>query len=99
MLNRERQSGGAEFSTKLLKKRQRGSEATTFVGLQRQVTIQKVEEANRQGRDAKRWDTVSDVIIGVRSLTALKFGVEREHIKPGIGSVAKLAKGYAGVRE
>jgi len=42
---------------------------------------------------------VSDVIIGVRSLTALQFGVEREHITPGLGSVAKLAKGHAGVRE
>jgi hypothetical protein len=34
---------------------------------------------------------VSDVISGVKSLTALKFGVEREHIKPGLGLVAKLA--------
>jgi hypothetical protein len=42
---------------------------------------------------------VNDVIIGVNRLTALKFGVEREQLKPGLGSVAKLAKGYAGVRE
>ena len=42
---------------------------------------------------------MNDVIIGVNRLTALKFGVEREHIKPVLGSVAKLAKGYAGVRE
>jgi hypothetical protein len=36
---------------------------------------------------------VSDVIIGVNSLTALQFGVEREHIKPGLGSVAEFTKG------
>jgi hypothetical protein len=42
---------------------------------------------------------VSDVIIGVHSLAALKFGVEREHITPGLESVAKLAKGHAGVCE
>jgi hypothetical protein len=51
VLNRERQPRGAELSTELLQKRRKGSEATTFVGLQRQVTIQKVGVANRQGRD------------------------------------------------
>jgi hypothetical protein len=40
---------------------------------------------------------VSDVISGVRSLTALKLGVDREHIKPDLGSVAKLANGDASV--
>jgi hypothetical protein len=99
VLNRGRQSCGTELSTKLLKERQRGSEATTFVRLQRQVTAEKLGVADRQGRDRKRGDTVSDVIIGVSSLTTLKFGVEREHIKPGLGAVAKLAEGYAGVRQ
>jgi hypothetical protein len=42
---------------------------------------------------------VSDVIFGVDSLTALKFGVEREHIQPSLWSVAKLAKGNAGLRQ
>jgi hypothetical protein len=91
VLNRDRQPCGAELSTTVLQKRRKSSEATTFVGLQRQVTIQKVGVASRQGRDPKRRDTVSDVIIGVNSLTALQLGIEREHIKPGLGSVAKLA--------
>jgi hypothetical protein len=39
VLNRERQSCGAELSTELLKTGRKGSEATAFVGLQGQVTI------------------------------------------------------------
>jgi hypothetical protein len=99
VLNREREPSGGELSTELLEKRRKGSEATTFVGPKRQLTIQKIGVANRQRRDRKRRDAVSDVVVGVDSLTALKFGEQREHMKPGPGSVAKLAKGNTGVRE
>jgi hypothetical protein len=50
---------------------------SNLLGLERQLALQEVGVARRQRRDAQVRNTVREVVVRVRSLSALELGVAR----------------------